>query len=57
VSNYLILNAADETAAAFGVFPTGPVAVTAAPALRDDVHATGMTKVFGRVRRPRRIPL
>jgi hypothetical protein len=57
MSNYLILNAADEIAAAFGVLPTGPVAVSAQPRYRDDVHATGMTKVFGRVCRPRKIPL
>jgi hypothetical protein len=57
VSNYQIFNAADETAAAFGVSPTGLAAVPAVPSFRDDIHATEMTKVFGQVCRPRKIPL
>jgi len=57
MSNHLIFNAAEETAAAFGVFPTGLVAGSAVPNYRDDVPATEMTKVFGQVHRPRKIPL
>ena len=55
MSNYTLLTAADEIAAAFGAVPAGPAVV---PAVRDhDITGTEMTKVFGQARRPRKIPL
>lgn len=54
MSNYPQFSAAAETAAAFGAAP-GLVVVS--PVRDHDITGTEMTKVFGQVRRPRKIPL
>jgi|GEM_PF-2738665 len=55
MNNYPQFSAAEHIPAAFGAVPAGLAAVSA---LRNsDTTGTEMTKVFGRVRPPRKIPL
>ena len=55
MSTYIKSFAAEVIPAAFGAVPAG---VAALPVVRDhDIVGTEMTKVFGQVCRPRKIPL
>jgi hypothetical protein len=62
MNSYPQFHAAEHIPAAFGAVPAGlaavPAGLAAVPALRNcDTTGTVMTKVFGRVRPPRKIPL